>query len=152
MPVTAKLSRMFYERFGDELTNELVDWFNQVDATYRGELRELNELNFARFDAKLEQRAAELDAKLEQRTAELDAKIEQRTAQLDAKLEQRIAEVKAELHAGLAMLEGRLLARIGVLEGRLIGRIGMVEGSLRRLTVLLWVTLVATLLGVLRLT
>src|SRR5438477_11671516 len=65
MPVTAKLSRMFYERFGDELTNELVDWFNQVDATYRGELRELNELNFARFDAKLEQRAAELDAKLE---------------------------------------------------------------------------------------
>jgi|SRR5213082_823937 len=152
MPVTAKLSRMFYERFGDELTNELVDWFNQVDATYRGELRELNELNFARFDAKLEQRAAELDAKLEQRTAELDAKIEQRTAQLDAKLEQRIAEVKAELHAGLAMLEGRLLARIGVLEGGLIGRIGMVEGRLTRLTVLLWVTLVATLLGVLRLT
>src|SRR6184192_2930863 len=141
-----------YERFGDELTNELVDWFNQVDATYRGELRELNELNFARFDAKLEQRAAELDAKLEQRTAELDAKIEQRTAQLDAKLEQRIAEVKAELHAGLAMLEGRLLARIGVLEGGLIGRIGMVEGRLTRLTVLLWVTLVATLLGVLRLT
>ena len=152
MPVTAKLSRMFYERFGDELTNELVDWFNQVDATYRGELRELNELNFARFDAKLEQRAAELDAKLEQRAAELDAKIEQRTAQLDAKLEQRIAEVKAELHAGLAMLEGRLLARIGVLEGGLIGRIGMVEGRLTRLTVLLWVTLVATLLGVLRLT
>ena len=152
MPVTAKLSRMFYERFGNELTNELVDWFNQVDATYRGELRELNELNFARFDAKLEQRAAELDAKLEQRAAELDAKIEQRTAQLDAKLEQRIAEVKAELHAGLAMLEGRLLARIGVLEGGLIGRIGMVEGRLTRLTVLLWVTLVATLLGVLRLT
>src|SRR5947199_10159914 len=140
-----------YERFGDELTNELVDWFNQVDATYRGELRELNELNFARFDAKLEQRAAELDAKLEQRTAELDAKIEQRTAQLDAKLEQRIAEVKAELHAGLAMLEGRLLARIGVLEGGLIGRIGMVEGRLTRLTVLLWVTLLATLLGLLRL-
>jgi len=34
--------------------------FNQVDATYRLELRELNELNFARFDAKLEQRTAEL--------------------------------------------------------------------------------------------
>ena len=25
MPVTAKLSRKFYERFGDELTNELVE-------------------------------------------------------------------------------------------------------------------------------
>jgi len=31
-----------------------------VDATYRTELRELNELNFARFDAKLEQRVAEV--------------------------------------------------------------------------------------------
>jgi len=54
--------------------------------------------------------------------------------------------------AELAALEGRLLARMGVLEGGLIGRIGTVEGRLTRLTVLLWVTLVATLLGVLRLT
>src|SRR5213082_4305428 len=113
MPLTAKLSREFYDKFGNAVVDELVNWFNAVDATYKQELRDLNELNFARFDAKLEQRAAELDAKLEQRTAELDAKIEQRTAQLDAKieqrtaqldakLEQRIAEVKAELHAGLA--------------------------------------------------
>ena len=33
-----------------------------LDATYRADLRELNELNFARFDAKLEQRLAELGA------------------------------------------------------------------------------------------
>jgi hypothetical protein len=33
-----------------------------VDATYRADLRELTELNFARFDAKLEQRLAELGA------------------------------------------------------------------------------------------
>jgi len=31
-----------------------------VDATYRGELRDLNESNFARFEAKFEQRLAEL--------------------------------------------------------------------------------------------
>jgi hypothetical protein len=41
-----------------------VEWFNSVDATYRADLRELNELNFARFDAKLEQRLAELRAEL----------------------------------------------------------------------------------------
>jgi len=51
--VTARLSRKFYERFGDDLTNELVEWFNQVDATYRSELREINELNWTRFEAKL---------------------------------------------------------------------------------------------------
>ena len=60
MPVTAKLSKAFYDRLGEQIANELVEWFNQVDATYRSDLREINELNFARFDAKLEQRFAEL--------------------------------------------------------------------------------------------
>ena len=60
MPVTARLSKHFYEVLGEDIANELVDWFNAVDLTYRSDLRELNELNFARFDAKLEQRLAEL--------------------------------------------------------------------------------------------
>lgn len=75
MPVTARLSRKFYERFGDDLVNELVEWFNMVDSTYRGDLRELNELNFARFDAKLEQRLAQFDAKLERRLGGLESKL-----------------------------------------------------------------------------
>lgn len=108
MPVTAKLSQKFYQKFGDDLTNELVNWLNEVDATYRNELRELNELNFGRFDARMEQRVAQLDAKLDQRVAELDAR-----------LEQRISELRAEIQTGLARLEGGLLARIGQAEGRL---------------------------------
>ena len=64
MPVTAKLSRKFYEKFGDELTNEFVEWFNQVDATYRSDLRELNELNFARFEAKLVSEIGRLDTRM----------------------------------------------------------------------------------------
>jgi hypothetical protein len=60
MPVTAKLSQAFYDRLGHQVADEMVDWFNQVDAAYRSDLRELNELNFARFDAKLEQRLAKL--------------------------------------------------------------------------------------------
>lgn len=71
MPVTAKLSRKFYERFGDDLTNELVDWFNQVDATYRSELRETNELNWARFESTLAQGLAEVRADL----ARLETKV-----------------------------------------------------------------------------
>jgi len=64
MPVTARLSRKFYETFGEDVTNELVDWFNSVDATYRDDLREINEVNFVRFEAKLQQRLAELESKL----------------------------------------------------------------------------------------
>jgi hypothetical protein len=75
VPVTARLSRKFYEKFGDELTNELVDWFNQVDATYRSELRDLNELNFARCDAKLEQRVAELRAEFQTGLASLEGRL-----------------------------------------------------------------------------
>jgi len=59
-----RLSKKFYDTFGDDIANDLVNWFNSVDATYRADLRELNELNFARFDAKLEQRLAELKAEL----------------------------------------------------------------------------------------
>ena len=70
MPVTAKLSRKFYDKLGDDVANELVEWFNQVDATYRGDLRELNELNFARFRAEVDAGFARADAKLEQRVAE----------------------------------------------------------------------------------
>ena len=50
-------------RFG-RIANELVEWFNAVDATYRAELREQNEMNFSRFDARLEQRMAELKTDL----------------------------------------------------------------------------------------
>lgn len=78
-----------------------MEWFNSVDATYRSDLRELNELNFARFDAKLEQRIAALDAKVEQRLGVLEAKLEQGLAVLEAKLigrfESRIAEVRTEM-------------------------------------------------------
>ena len=75
MPVTARLSRKFDERFGDDLTNELVEWFNQVDATYRSDLRELNDLNWARFEAKLDQRIADVRADLRAAVAQLETKL-----------------------------------------------------------------------------
>jgi hypothetical protein len=75
MPVTAKLSRKFYERFGDDLTNELVEWFNQVDATYRSELRDANEFSWARFEAKLDQRIAEVRADVRTELANMKAEL-----------------------------------------------------------------------------
>src|SRR5437899_1452132 len=96
-PGTAKLSKPFYDTFGKQIANELVDSFNQVDETYRADLRELNELNFARFDAKLEQRIAELRAELRTETITLRKDLESGFARSDAKLEQRLAQVKSDL-------------------------------------------------------
>jgi hypothetical protein len=42
---------------------------------HRADLRELNELNFARFDAKLEQRIAELRAELRMEIGQLRAEL-----------------------------------------------------------------------------
>jgi len=75
MPVAAKFSHRFYDKFGHELTDELVSYLNQIDSSYRSELRELNELNFARFDAKLEQRTAELRMEFKMGLAALETKL-----------------------------------------------------------------------------
>jgi hypothetical protein len=86
MPVAVKFSEKFYEKFGHELTDEFVSYLNQIDTSYRTELRELNELNFARFDAKLEQRVAELRAEFQQGIAELRVEFHKDLAALETKL------------------------------------------------------------------
>jgi hypothetical protein len=104
MPVTAKLSKKFYDTLGEDVANELVDWFNQVDATYRSELRDLNELNFARFDAKLEQRIAEVRAdmavfhgKVESQVDALSHKVDAQAESLRGYMDSRIDSLRAEL-------------------------------------------------------
>lgn len=112
MPVTAKLSRKFYEKLGDDVANELVEWFNSVDATYRSDLRELNEVNFARFDARVEQRVAELRAEMQAGFARVDAKLEQLVVELRAEMQVRIADLRSEMQARFAELETRLTKRL----------------------------------------
>ena len=120
MPVTARLSLKFYEKLGEDVANELVEWFNSVDATYRGDLRELNELNFARFDAKLEQRLAEFGADLrtemERRFTRVDARFETLEARLIQLLESRIGAVKHDmLRWMLASWSTMMLVLLGTL-------------------------------------
>ncbi|MBE0594072.1 MAG: hypothetical protein IH616_16895 [Gemmatimonadales bacterium] len=97
MPVTARLSRKFYERLGDDVANELVDWFNAVDATYRADLDRLNEVNFQRFDAKVEQRFAEADAKLAGRLADDRAEMERRFAGIEVTIERQGSALRDEI-------------------------------------------------------
>ncbi len=97
MPVTAKLSKEFYDKFGHAAVDELVNWFNQVDTTYRGELRDLNELNFARFDAKLEQRIAEVRADLRLEIAELRTEMRAGFAAVDANLDAKLNGLRSDV-------------------------------------------------------
>jgi len=105
-----------------------VELLNQVDATYRSELREQNELNFARFDAKLEQRIAELRAELMQRLSELGEQLEKRLAD---RFEKRFELFEKRFEN----MDGRL--------DRIENRIDQQN----RLFILAWVTLIATVVG-----
>jgi len=116
MPVTARLSLRFYEKLGEDVANELVEWFNSVDATYRSDLRELNELNFARFDAKVEQRIGVLEARVDQRIGALEAKLEILEARLVQRIESGIGSVRHDmLRWMLASWSSMMLVLLGTL-------------------------------------
>ena len=85
MPVTAKLSKKFYDRLGEDVVNELVALLNLIDNSYKSELRELNDINFARFEAKLNER-------IETLRADLTAQISVQTSGLRETLERRLGE------------------------------------------------------------
>lgn len=157
MPVTAKLSRRFYETFGDEVTNEVVEWFNQMDLTYRGDLRDLNELNFARFDAKVEQRFAQsaahlttVEAKGERRLAEFEAKWERRSAEFEAKWDNRFAEFEAKWERRFGGLETQIVRQFGKVDTQisdLKGEILAAQLTQTRWLVGIWATLALAIIG-----
>jgi hypothetical protein len=90
LPVTARLSRKFYEQFGDEIAGEFVDWFNAVDSTYQQQLRELNDLNWERFKA-------ELHAAIAQSEARIAEKIGQSESRLTEKFSDKLSDTKSGL-------------------------------------------------------
>jgi len=115
MPIAARLTRKLHEVFGQEAAEAMVDWMQRVDSS-RDDLRELNDLSFARFDARLGERIAETEARLDVKIAQLDAKLDAKLGALDAKLDgrvealsasvdARIAELRLEMHSGFARME-----------------------------------------------
>ncbi len=91
MPITAKLSRRFYETFGDEIANELVGWFNSVDAQYRTELREMLDTQFRLMRSELEQRIIAAELRLDRRIDLVEAKLDKMEIRLLARVEQMIS-------------------------------------------------------------
>ena len=78
MPITAKLSKRFYDRLGEDVANELVALLNLIDGSYKSELREQNDSNFSRFEAKLDQRIDVLRAEIKSSEASVRAELEKR--------------------------------------------------------------------------
>lgn len=128
MPVTAKLSSRFYEKLGDDVTNELVTWLNAVDAEFRNELREANDRNWSQL-------RAELDAQSARLTGEFRGGL----AELRTEMQTGFANLRTELRTGLA--EGQTgLANVRV-------EIHQESTKQVRWNFLFWVTAVLTIAG-----
>ena len=97
MPVTARLSKRFYEALGEDVANEMVDWFNSVDATYKADLRDLIEVQAQRFDAKLEQRLAETRADLRTEMHAGFADLRTETGQVRTEMGVGFAQARTEM-------------------------------------------------------
>jgi len=104
MPVTARLSKRFYEALGEDVANEMVDWFNAVDTTYKADLRDLIEVQAQRFDAKLEQRLAETRADLRTEMHAGFADLRTEIGQVRAEMGVGFAQVRTEMASGSAVL------------------------------------------------
>lgn len=140
MPVAAQLSRKLYETFGDEAAAEMVNWMDRVEAQ-RAELRELNELNFARIQDQF-RRVGERFSQVDERLRRVDAQFSNLRRGMDA----AFAGFRHEMDARFAQFEATIV-------GRLEAKIEQRTADLMKWSFVFWVgavAAVAALAGVLR--
>lgn len=108
MPVTAKLSRSFYDKLGDDVASELVNWFNAVDSDYKSDLKEMNDLNWERFKGELGAHRSEVRAELGMIHAEF--------GQFRAEIQSALAAQRTELIKWMFIFwSGTVVPMVGLL-------------------------------------
>ena len=171
MPITAKFSKKFYDTLGHDIADEMVDWFNRADETYRTDLYRINDLNFDRFEAKVEQRFVEFEAKVDQRFAESDRKVDRRFAEFEAKVATKsdLRDLRDEFMGALVSQRDEFVGRLASQRDELVGclasqrdladfrtelaeRLGALQTDLHRRMFLYWgglvgVVIAASILG-----
>ena len=133
MPVTARLSQKFYERFGDQIAGEFVDWFNAVDSTYQQQLRDLNDLNWERFKAEMDARFAQFGARVDARFAQFGAGVDARFSQVDSQLAQLEARLTEKFTNKLSDMKSDLMKWMFIYwSGSMLPLVGLVIVLLRK--------------------
>ena len=132
MPVTAKLSQKFYQRLGDDVASELVEWFNAVDATYRSDVRAIADAQSARIDAQMGQMRAEL---------------RQEIGGLGAELRLEIGELRSEMRVGFASVGDKFQA----MEPRTDAKLERLKAEMLRWMLAFWVGTVGAILAMTKL-
>ena len=69
MPVTARLLQSLQESLGNDATNDLLAWWEEAATVNRAAVREVADLYYARFEARLERGLAEVRSEIDVRLA-----------------------------------------------------------------------------------
>jgi len=143
VPVTAKLSRKFYEQLGDDVAAELVDWFNAVDATYKAELKETNELNWERFKATLHEEISSLRGDLLGEISSLRGELRAEISSVRGELRGEISSLRGELRGETSSLRGETSSLRADLRSEMKG----VQADLMKWMFIYWSGTVAAIIG-----
>jgi hypothetical protein len=82
MPVTSRLVQRLHDVLGEEATDDLFAWWQETAKVNRAEIREVADLYFARFDARLEKGLAEVRAEMAVLRSELRSEMAAQRADL----------------------------------------------------------------------
>jgi hypothetical protein len=127
MPVTARLSRKLYDKLGDEAANEIVDWFNTVDLSYRAEFREMFATHFARIDSRLSEMRSELRSEFKAELARVEASLSEMRAELRSEFRSESANLEKSLIRWMFVFWAGSFAAI-VTTMVALGRLGVLAG------------------------
>jgi ABC-type uncharacterized transport system auxiliary subunit len=118
VPVTAKLSRKFYEAFGDDVAGELVDWMNATDTALRLELHESSEAQARALRAEWQRDLAALELRLGERMNAFEARMTKQFAEVDVRIEATVSKARDEIVRWIvAMWVATMVTFVGIVIG-----------------------------------
>lgn len=93
MPVSARLLQSLHESLGNDATNDLLAWWEEAATVNRAAVREVADLYYARFEARLEKGLAEVRSEMAMTRSEMDKGFSEVRSELDS----RMANQRADL-------------------------------------------------------
>jgi hypothetical protein len=97
MPVTARLLQRLHESLGDDTTNDLFAWWEEAATVNRAAVREVADLYFARFEARLEKGLAEVRSEVDKGLSEVRSEMDKGFSKVRSEIDARLANQRADL-------------------------------------------------------
>lgn len=106
MAISARTAQALHQTLGDDAADDVVNWMHRMDAG-RSELRELNKLNHARLDARLDA----LEARMDAREARMEARMDVKFAHFRDDIRSDMTELRLELRGAIAASDAKMERR-----------------------------------------